>query len=59
MGGGLPVNAFANRVETPIIELPLATHDINQHGENVNLRLQNLWDPIMVYGIVLTQLGKD
>ena len=59
MGGGLPLNAFASRIETPIIVLPLANHDNNQHGENENLRLQNLWDAIMVYGVVLTQLGRD
>lgn len=59
MGGGLPLNAFANRMETPIIVLPLANHDNNQHGENENLRLQNLWDAMMVYGVVFTQLGKD
>lgn len=59
MGGGLPLNAFANRMETPIIVLPLANHDNNQHGENENLRLQNLWDAMMVYGVVLTQLGRN
>ena len=47
--GGLLLNAFANRMETPIIVL-LLNRDNNQHGENENLRLQNLWDAMMVYG---------
>ena len=58
MGGGLPLNAFANRMDTPIIVLPLANHDNNQHGENENLRLQNLWDAMAVYGVVLSQFGE-
>ena len=58
MGGGLPLNAFANRMDTPIIVLPLANHDNNQHGENENLRLQNLWDAMAVYAVVLARFGQ-
>ena len=57
MGGGLPLNDFDNRMDTPIIVLPLANHDNNQHGENENLRLQNLWDAMTVYGVVLANFG--
>ena len=57
MGGGLPLNAFDDRMDTPIIVLPLANHDNNQHGENENLRLQNLWDAMTVYGVVLANFG--
>ncbi len=57
MGGGLPLNAFDNRMDKPIIILPLANHDNNQHGENENLRLQNLWDAMAVYGVVLARFG--
>lgn len=53
MGGGLPLHAFASKLETPIIVLPLANHDNNQHAENENIRLQNLWDAMSVYGTVL------
>ena len=58
MGGGLPLRAFANRMETPIIVLPLANHDNNQHAENENLRLQNFWDAMAVYGAVLAKFGE-
>jgi len=57
MGGGLPLNAFRSRMQTPIIVLPLANHDNNQHAENENLRLQNLWDAMTVYGAVLAKFG--
>jgi acetylornithine deacetylase/succinyl-diaminopimelate desuccinylase-like protein len=58
MGGGLPLADFDSRMDTPIIVLPLANHDNNQHAENENLRIQNLWDAMSVYGVVLTQFGK-
>ena len=57
MGGGLPLNAFDDRMDTPIIVLPLANHDNNQHSENENIRLQNLWDAMAVYGVVLANFG--
>lgn len=59
MGGGLPLNAFRSRMQTPIIVLPLANHDNNQHAENENLRLQNLWDAMTVYGAVLAKFGEQ
>lgn len=58
MGGGLPLNAFADRMEIPIIVLPLANHDNNQHAENENLRLQNFWDAMTVYGVLLARFGQ-
>jgi acetylornithine deacetylase/succinyl-diaminopimelate desuccinylase-like protein len=42
----------------PIIILPVANHDNNQHGRNENLRLQNLWDAIEVYAAILTEYGR-
>lgn len=38
--------------------LPIVNHDNNQHGENENLRLQNLWDGIELYAGVLALMGK-
>jgi acetylornithine deacetylase/succinyl-diaminopimelate desuccinylase-like protein len=58
MGGGLPLHAFDIRLDAPIIVLPLANHDNNQHAENENLRLQNLWDAMTVYGAVLASFGR-
>ncbi|MEJ8568696.1 M20/M25/M40 family metallo-hydrolase [Elongatibacter sediminis] len=56
MGGSLPLKLVYEAVETPILILPIANHDNNQHGANENLRLQNLWDAIEVYAAVITEL---
>jgi len=58
MGGSLPLHEFGSRLSAPIIILPLANHDNNQHAENENIRLQNLWDAMSVYGAVLATLGQ-
>lgn len=56
MGGSLPLYIVEDVLETPILILPIANHDNNQHGANENLRLQNLWDAIEIYAAVLTGL---
>jgi len=58
MGGSLPLHEFGDRLGAPIIVLPLANHDNNQHAENENIRLQNLWDAISVYAVVLASYGN-
>jgi len=57
MGGSLPLHEFGSRLSAPIIILPLANHDNNQHAENENIRLQNLWEAMQVYGAVLARFG--
>ena len=59
MGGTLPLDVFAERIDAPIIVLPLANHDNNQHGEDENLRLQNFWDAMVIYGTVLAGFGRE
>ena len=58
MGGSLPLFEFGQRLSAPIIILPLANHDNNQHAENENIRLQNFWDAMQVYGAVLAKFGE-
>jgi acetylornithine deacetylase/succinyl-diaminopimelate desuccinylase-like protein len=58
MGGSLPLHEFGSRLSAPIVILPLANHDNNQHAENENVRLQNLWDAIAVFGAVLASYGR-
>ena len=58
MGGSLPLYEFGSRLSAPIIILPLANHDNNQHAENENIRLQNLWEAMQVYGAVLASFGN-
>lgn len=57
MGGSLPLIEFGSRLSAPIVILPLANHDDNQHAENENIRLQNLWDAIATIGGVLATFG--
>ena len=56
MGGSLPIYLFEQIVDAPIIILPVANHDNNQHGPDENIRVKNLWDAIDVYAAVITQL---
>ena len=56
MGGSLPLYIVEDVLGTPILILPVANHDNNQHGANENLRLRNLWDAIEIYAAVLSGL---
>jgi acetylornithine deacetylase/succinyl-diaminopimelate desuccinylase-like protein len=55
-GGSLPLYVVKDVLDVPILILPIANHDNNQHGANENLRLQNLWDAIDIYAAILTGL---
>ena len=57
LGGSVPMYLFQQKTGSPVIGLPIANHDDNQHAANENLRLQNLWDGIEAYAAVLTGLG--
>jgi acetylornithine deacetylase/succinyl-diaminopimelate desuccinylase-like protein len=55
LGGSVPMHLFAE--VAPVIGVPIANHDNNQHAANENLRLQNLWDAIEVYTALMARLG--
>ena len=57
MGGSVPINMFADIFKVPIIGLPIANHDDNQHAANENLRLGNLWAGIEVYAGLMGDLS--
>jgi acetylornithine deacetylase/succinyl-diaminopimelate desuccinylase-like protein len=44
MGGSLPLFLFEKYLKAKTITVPVANHDNNQHAENENIRLQNLWN---------------
>lgn len=48
LGGSLPLYLFVDLLEAPLVIVPIANHDDNQHAPDENLRLANLW-----YGIDL------
>ncbi len=45
-GGSLPLSVITTRLPTITISIPIVNYDNNQHAENENLRIQNLWDGI-------------
>ncbi len=58
MGGSIPMYLFQQPNITPVIGLPTANHDNNQHAADENIRLQNLWDAIEVYAAVFAGLTQ-
>ncbi len=58
VGGSIPMYLFQQPNDTPVIGLPIANHDDNQHAADENLRLQNLWDGIEVYAALFAGLDK-
>jgi acetylornithine deacetylase/succinyl-diaminopimelate desuccinylase-like protein len=59
VGGSIPMYLFQQPNDTPVIGLPIANHDDNQHAADENLRLQNLWDGIEVYSALFAGLGAN
>jgi acetylornithine deacetylase/succinyl-diaminopimelate desuccinylase-like protein len=59
LGGSLDVHAIHDVAQAPVIFVPIANHDDNQHAANENLRLQNLWDGIELFGGIVAELGRQ
>jgi acetylornithine deacetylase/succinyl-diaminopimelate desuccinylase-like protein len=53
-GGSLPLSIITDNLKTVTITVPIANYDNNQHAENENLRIQNLWNGIETYAAVMT-----
>ena len=54
LGGSLPLSIISETLGQPTITVPIANHDNNQHAENENIRLQNLWDGIEIFASLMT-----
>ena len=54
LGGSLPLYVLKKILDVPTIIVPIANYDNNQHAENENLRLQNLWDGIEIMAAIMT-----
>jgi acetylornithine deacetylase/succinyl-diaminopimelate desuccinylase-like protein len=59
LGGSIPNYLFADILKTPVIGVPIANHDNNQHAANENLRIQNLWDGIEMFAALMTDLESS
>ena len=53
-GGSLPLSVISANLSTVTMTVPIANYDDNQHAENENLRLQNLWDGIETIAAIMT-----
>lgn len=57
LGASVPMKLFADALGAPVVGVPIANYDNNQHAANENLRLKNLWDGIDVYASLMTGLS--
>ena len=53
LGGSLPLHVFRRRLGAPLVGVPIANHDNNQHAPDENLRIGNLWYGIDLLAAVL------
>jgi acetylornithine deacetylase/succinyl-diaminopimelate desuccinylase-like protein len=54
LGGSLPLYLFLETWKVPVVIVPMANHDDDQHAANENLRLANLWYGIDLMASILT-----
>ncbi len=54
LGGGVPAGPFIDAFHVPTLGLSLANYDDNQHTDNENLRLGNLWKGIATLAAIMT-----
>jgi len=54
LGGGVPAGPFIDTFQVPTLGLSLANYDDNQHTDNENLRLGNLWNGIRTLAAIMT-----
>jgi acetylornithine deacetylase/succinyl-diaminopimelate desuccinylase-like protein len=55
LGGGVPANPFIDAFHVPTVGVSLANFDDNQHTDNENLRLGNLWNGILTLAAIMTK----
>ena len=48
------VDHQSRSLDQPTITVPIANYDNNQHAENENIRIQNLWDGIEIFASLMT-----
>jgi acetylornithine deacetylase/succinyl-diaminopimelate desuccinylase-like protein len=59
LGGSLPLFVFSEILGAPpIVVVPIANHDNNQHAPNENLRIRNLWQGIEIYAALMARLSQ-
>ncbi|MEP6692797.1 MAG: M20/M25/M40 family metallo-hydrolase [Gemmatimonadaceae bacterium] len=57
VGASGPMYLFEQILKVPMLSLPIANYDNNQHAANENLRIKNLWDGVEMYAALMSRLG--
>ncbi|NIM00359.1 MAG: M20/M25/M40 family metallo-hydrolase [Acidobacteria bacterium] len=52
LGGSLPLYLFTEQLGDPIVVVPIANHDDNQHAPDENMRIGNLWYGIRLFAAI-------
>jgi len=52
-GGTVPVAPLIRALNVPAVAVPIVNFDNDQHGDNENLRLGNLWSGIVSLAAML------
>jgi acetylornithine deacetylase/succinyl-diaminopimelate desuccinylase-like protein len=55
LGASLPANPFINGLKLPVVGVSLVNFDNNQHTDNENIRLGNLWNGIVTVAAMMTR----
>ena len=58
LGGSTPSFLFEQQFKAPVVLLPIANFDNNQHAANENIRVEYLMNGIRIYAAVFANLGK-
>jgi acetylornithine deacetylase/succinyl-diaminopimelate desuccinylase-like protein len=58
LGGSTPSFLFEQQLKAPVVLLPIANFDNNQHAANENIRVEYLMNGIRIYAAVFANLGK-
>ncbi len=53
-GGSLPLYVFKQELGATTLTVPVANYDNNQHAENENIRLGNLWEGLETMAALMT-----
>lgn len=59
LGGSGPNYLFEEILKAPVLVVPIANHDNNQHASNENIRIGNFWDGIEMYAALMNGLGRE
>lgn len=54
LGSSLPLHILRDELGVPSVTLAMWNHDDNQHSDDENLRLGNLWDAIDIIDAIMT-----